>query len=344
MTVIKNREIKKINKEDWKDILVYIETFHGEVHPVSYQMIGKAGELAKQTGYNIHGVAVGKNTDRIKDELKNYPLKKVFLYETDGNFLADSYEKMVSDCILELKPSIVLIGGTPEGRALAPLAAVNFNTGLTADCTELKLLENTDLVQIRPAFGGNIMAEILTENSRPQFATVRYNIVPPADPVYNNDIEFIHKNAGEFTQSRMTVIENIPIEKKEGIQEKEILIVAGKGIKKKEDLHLLEGLAEVLNGGIAATRGIVEKGWLAHDRQIGLSGQAVRSKLIITCGVSGSVQFMAGISGVENIIAINTDPDAGIFDMAHYPVCGDLYEIIPELIKKIKQSGGNINI
>lgn len=328
-----------INKEKWKGILVYIEYHHNKVHPISYQLIGKAYELSASIGYDICGIVIGKNTALSKDQLKNYPLKKVFLYETEEEyFRADLYEELFSSCINKMRPSVVLIGGTAEGRSLAPRVATEFKTGLTADCTELILRDNSDLVQIRPAFGGNIMAQIVTTHTRPQLATVRYNVMKPIEPIFDNEIEFIIDEDGHQADSKITILEAVPIPKTKGIVDQDILVVAGKGVKRKEDLAMLKELADLLGGELASTRGLVEKGWMLSDKQIGLSGQTVRPKLLITCGVSGSVQFMAGMSGAYNIIAINADIDAKIFSIAHYPVCGDLYEIIPELINQIKSN------
>lgn len=329
-----------LDKSEWRDILVYIEYHHNRVHPISYQLIGKAYELGLSIGYDVYGIVVGKNTELSKEQLKNYPLKKVFLYETEEYFKSDLYEEILSSCIGSIKPSVVLIGGTLEGRSLAPRAAIEFKTGLTADCTELILGENTDLVQIRPAFGGNIMAQIVTPDTRPQLATVRYNVMKPIEPSFDHEVEFIlDDETGHKVSSKLIILDTIPTPKTKGIQEQEILVVAGKGVKRKEDLAMLEELASLLGGELASTRGLVEKGWMTSDRQIGLSGQSVRPKLLITCGVSGSVQFMAGIGGAENIIAINSDIDARIFNVAHYPILGDLYEIIPELIGMIEEKG-----
>ena len=334
---IKENRKEAIKKEEWKGILVYIEYHHNQVHPISYQLIGKAYELAESIDYDIYGIVIGKNVALSKEQLKNYPLKKVFLYETkDEYFKSDLYEKLFSSCINIIKPSVVLIGGTSEGRSLAPRVAIEFKTGLTADCTELILRENTDLVQIRPAFGGNIMAQIVTTDTRPQFATVRYNVMKPIEPIFQEKIEFIIDEKAHMAHSNLTTLKAIPIPKIKGIAQQEILVAAGKGIKKKEDLAMLEDLASLLGGELASTRGLVEKGWMTSDKQIGLSGQTVRPRLLITCGVSGSVQFMAGMMGADNIIAINSDPNAKIFEIAHYPICGDLYDIIPELINMLK--------
>lgn len=338
---IKQRESVRhtVKKEDWKGILVYAEYHNKTIHPITYQLIGKAYELARTIGYDVYGIVIGKSVDFSVSQLKNYPLKEVFLYETDDEyFKSDLYEKLLSNCISAVKPSVVLMGGTAQGRSLAPRAATEFRSGLTADCTDLKLRENSDLVQIRPAFGGNIMAQIVTTDTRPQFATVRYNVMSPLEAVFNNKTKFITCDNIAKASSKLEILEALPKPKVKGITDQERLVVAGKGVKKKEDLDMLEELAALIGGELASTRGLVEKGWMTNDRQIGLSGQTVRPKLLITCGVSGSVQFIAGMKGVDNIVAINIDPYAKIFNIAHYPICGDLYEIVPELIKLIRRS------
>ncbi|MBQ9479673.1 MAG: electron transfer flavoprotein subunit alpha/FixB family protein, partial [Selenomonadaceae bacterium] len=253
----------------------------------------------------------------------------------------ENYAAAFEVFINKVKPSAILVGATPVGRQLAPRVAARFRTGLTADCTVLDIRDHTDLVQIRPAFGGNIMAEILTPNHRPQMATVRYKIMDapqrldePAGTIEQLAIEPAKLN------SKVEVLSVTKKSKERGIENAEVLVVAGRGVKKKEDLNLIRQLADVLNGDYACTRPLVEGGWLDPKRQIGLSGRTVRPKLIITCGVSGSVQFVAGMQHSEQIFAINSDPKASIFKVANYAVVGDLYEIIPRLIDRIKQGRG----
>ncbi len=325
-------------KDDWKDILVYLQYRNNKIHPVSYQLMGKAHELASSRKWNIYGIVIGRNTGLAREQLEGYPLKKVYLYETNDYFMADLYEKLLINCINLIKPSVVLIGGTAEGKAVAPRVSTAFKTGLTADCTELHLRENSDLVQVRPAFGGNIMAQIVTGTTRPQFATVRYNVFQPLSPVFHNETEFAEIVTHISRPACLEIQEVTQIPYIKGIADQKILVVAGRGVKKKEDLTMLKELAELLGGELASTRGLVEKGWMESDRQIGLSGQTVSPKLMITCGVSGSVQFIAGMRGTQNIVAINTDPNAGIFEIAHYPVCGDIYEIVPGLIALLKNN------
>ena len=333
----------EIDKSAWRGIAVYVDHVGGKIHPVTYELIGKARELAAKINQPVYAVFIGENIFQQTQEVLHYGVDKVFICDSEKlrAFDIENYATAFENFINKVKPAAILVGATPVGRQLAPRVAARFKTGLTADCTILDIHENTDLVQIRPAFGGNIMAEILTPNHRPQMATVRYKIMdaPKRSDEISGSIELLEVDAAKFT-SKVEVLSITKKPKEVGIENAEILVVAGRGVKKKEDLKLVRELAEVLNGDFACTRPLVEGGWLEPKRQIGLSGRTVRPKLIITCGVSGSVQFVAGMEHSEKIFAINSDPKASIFKVANYAVVGDLYEIIPKLIEKIKQGRG----
>ena len=257
------------------------------------------------------------------------------------DFSIETYTTAFEQFIHDVKPTAILVGATPVGRQLAPRVAARFRTGLTADCTILDMHENTDLVQIRPAFGGNIMAEILTPNSRPQLATVRYKVMDAPERSEEAKGEIVPFDVPtEKLGSRVTVIGMKKKPKEKSIEMADVLVVAGRGVKKKEDLSLLRELADALGGELACTRPLVEAGWLDAKHQIGLSGRTVRPKLIITCGVSGAIQFVAGMNHSDTIFAINTDPKASIFKAANYAVIGDLYEIVPQLLAGIRAGKG----
>jgi electron transfer flavoprotein alpha subunit len=230
----------------------------------------------------------------------------------------------------------VLVGGTANGRSLAPRVAARFRTGLTADCTVLEMSETTDLDQIRPAYGGNIMAHINTPKHRPQFATVRYKIFPIPPPAAPHGRLVRHTLAADRLASAIEVLSRTPKPAEKGIEEADVLVVCGRGVRRPEDIAMLRELAALLGGEVASTRAVVEAGWLDAKRQIGLSGRTVKPKLIVTCGVSGAIQFVAGMGGSETIVAINSDPKAPIFKVAHIALVGDLYTIVPELIARIK--------
>jgi electron transfer flavoprotein alpha subunit len=333
-----------IKKDEWKGILVYVEHIEGQIHPVTRELIGKAQELAGKIGHPVFAVFIGHRIFDKAEELLAYGVDKVFVYDYEqlAYFKADNYANVFEDCIRRTKPSIVLVGATSIGRSLAPRLSTRFRTGLTADCTVLDVRDNTDLVQIRPAFGGNIMAQIITRNNRPQFATVRYKVMNPADCV-SAPKGTIQKCLADksLLDSRIKVLNVRKKEKEPDITDAEVLVAAGRGLKDKKDLALVEELAELLGGQMAVTRPLVEEGWAHYTRQIGLSGRTVKPKLIITCGISGAVQFAAGMKSSENIIAINKDRNAPIFKIAHYGIVGDLYEVVPTLIARIKEERGS---
>lgn len=332
-----------VDKKQWNDILVYGEQTDGKIHPVVLELIGEAKKLAKVNNYNVKAVLTGgKGTEENARGLLEYGVSDVYVYEHKAleGFKADCYADAVADCIAEIKPSVVLIGATPLGRSLAPRLATRFHTGLTADCTKLEMKENTDLVQIRPAFGGNIMAQIVISNSRPQFATVRYKVMDTAKKEENPKGRVIIRNVTEdLVRSKINVTEIKKIVKNKSIEEEEVLVVAGRGVKSEKDVEMVREMAELLGGQLAFTRPMIEAGFGDTAHQIGLSGRTVKPKLIITVGVSGAIQFTACMNSSDCIVAINNDPDAQIFGVAHYCIVDDLYKVVPELIENIKKGG-----
>jgi electron transfer flavoprotein alpha subunit len=232
----------------------------------------------------------------------------------------------------------VLVGATTVGRQLAPRVAARFKTGLTADCTVLDMSDNTDLIQIRPAFGGNIMAQICTPKNRPQMATVRYKVMNA--PERNDEIsgELIFESIDENKlKTSVEVLKVTQKEKVKTIENADVIVAVGRGIKSKEDIQMIQELADCLGGELACTRPLVECGWVDARQQVGLSGRTVRPKLIITCGISGAVQFSAGMNNSDYIFAINSDEKAPIFKVANYGIVGDIYKIVPALTKMIKE-------
>lgn len=334
-----------VDKNEWKGILVYVEHMDGVVHPVTLELIGKARELAVRIQHPVYCLFMGSGIMDEAKNLLNYGVDRVFAYDDEQlrYYRADLYTNVFDNCINKIKPSIVLVGATSIGRSLAPRVAVRYRTGLTADCTQLDIRRNTDLVQIRPAFGGNIMAQIITPNSRPQFATVRYKVMDKANCHKNADAAVVRMETNKkLLKSKINVLKVIPKEKLPSISDAEIIIAGGRGLKEHKDLSLLEELADLLGGQVAATRPLVEIGWAPYTKQIGLSGRTVKPRLIITCGISGAVQFTACINTAEYIFAINRDKNAPIFKAAHYGVVGDLYEVVPRLIEKIKKEDTNV--
>ena len=328
------------DKSAWKGIAVYIDHTEGNIHPVSLELVGKARELALKAGFPVYALFMGHDIEEQAAGLLHYGVDEVFTYDYKelASFLIQPYTNVFEDFIGKVKPSVILIGATNAGRSLAPRVAARMRTGLTADCTELDIKENTDLVQIRPAFGGNIMAQIVTQDRRPQMATVRYKVFDaPARQLCANGKVTRCEIREEGLTSRARIVSVTKKEKRKTISEAEVIVAVGRGIKSEKDLAMAYELAEVLGAEIATTRPLIESGWVPLNRQIGLSGRTVKPKLIITLGISGSVQFRAGMENSDLIISINTDGNAGIFDVCHYAVNGDIYDIVPKLIRRIKE-------
>ncbi len=332
-------EIKTgIDKSEWQGYLVFVEYVEGKMHPVAIELIGKAEKLAEQTKMPVSAVIIGSNTSAMPSKLLDYGVDEVFIYDDERlrEFRVDSYASVLEDLIKEIKPSVVLIGGTSIGRSLAPRTATRFRTGLTADCTSLEIKKNTDLVQIRPAFGGNIMAQIITPRTRPQFATVRYKVMDRAEKRQPHGKLTYRAVTDRLAASAIEVISIVKKQAEPSITEADALVVAGQGVKKVEDLEMIKELAALVGGEYACTRPLVEKGWCDYTRQIGLSGRTVKPKLLIACGVSGAIQFTACMDAAEKIVAINTDGAAPIMKISHCGIIGNIYDVVPSLINKIK--------
>ncbi|WP_238906609.1 electron transfer flavoprotein subunit alpha/FixB family protein [Clostridium sp. YIM B02506] len=330
-----------VDKSLWKGVGVYVDHVEGDIHPVTFELIGKARELAAKVNQEVYCVFVGHDIEDKAEELLHYGVDKVYVYDSEKlkEFRIEPYAAAFEDFINKVKPTAILVGATTVGRSLAPRIAARFRTGLTADCTVLDIKENTDLVQIRPAFGGNIMAQIITPNSRPQLATVRYKVMLAPERSEDVNGQIIRCTIeDEKLASNIDVLEVFKKEAETGISDAEVLVVAGRGVKTEKDLAMVEELAKLLGGEVAVTRPLIESGWADAKRQVGLSGRTVRPKLIITLGVSGAVQFTAGMNKSDVIFSINKDEKAPIFQVAHYGIVGDMYEIIPQLIENIKLS------
>jgi electron transfer flavoprotein alpha subunit len=323
------------DKQAWRDFLIFVEQERGDIHPVAYELIGEARKMAPKVGFKVNCVLVGgPGSVANAEKLLPYGVNDVYVYEHPDfeGFKADCYADAVADCIAKLKPSSVLIGATSLGRSLAPRLATRYHTGLTADCTTLDIQDNTDMIQIRPAFGGNIMAQILISNSRPQFATVRYRVMDKAKRVDKPYGRVIPRTVSEaMVRSGIRVISSQVLEKKTAIEEAERIVVVGRGVRNEEGVALCRQLAQALDATLAFTRPMVEQGIGDQLHQIGLSGHTVRPKLIITCGVSGAIQFTSCMNSAETIVAINSDPNAQIFGVASYCIVDDLYQVVPKL-------------
>lgn len=330
--------------EENKGILIYGEiTREGDLAPVVLELANAAQELSQKLGgQEVSALVITKtgSLSNIKSEFRNNGFDKVYLIQDDKltDYSTEYYSKIANDLIKEVKPAIVLIGATTQGRDLAPRISSSLNTGLTADCTSLDINEKGMLAATRPTFGGNLMATILCKNF-PQMATVRPKVLKKASEIIFKNTEFIEiKPDISNIDKKVELVEFIKNIQSTGkrIDEAEIIVAGGKGLKSAEGFKLLEELANVLGGAVGASRPTVDAGWADHSIQVGQTGKTVMPKLYIACAISGAVQHVVGMSGSDKIIAINKDPKAPIFQVADIGIVGDVYEIIPELIKDLQ--------
>ena len=331
-------ETDALDKSLWRGIAVYVDHTEGEIHPVTMELIGKAKELAATVDFPVYCVFAGHKIMKKAEELLHYGVDEVFVYDEEEleEFRIEPYAAAFEDFINRVKPSAILVGATAVGRSLAPRVAARFRTGLTADCTKLEMKENTDLVQIRPAFGGNIMARILCTKTRPQMATVRYKVMnaPERKPESIGRITRCEIDRGKLT-SGIRVLKVTKKAAEVDLSDADVIVAVGRALKSEKDMAMIMELAELLGAHIAGTRPMIEAGVINAKQQIGLSGRTVKPKLIITLGISGAVQFAAGMNGAEQIFAVNKDPHAPIFNIATYGIVGDLFEVIPAVMENL---------
>jgi electron transfer flavoprotein alpha subunit len=338
---IRESEAKETKKS--KGVMVYAEMTQGQLHKVAIELLGKAQDLAAQLMEPVYAVIVGSGLNEAADELISRGADKVFVYDHPDlkQFRDDPYSDLLAQCCREENPSIFLVGATSIGRSMGPKVAAKLHTGLTADCTSLDIAPETGLLrQTRPAYGGNIMATIETPNSRPQMATVRYKMFPEARKVDNPKGVVIKKpvNMSKITD-RIKVLAFEEAAEQVSITDADIVVSGGLGMGEAKGFELMQELASTLGGAVGASRPTVDEGWIDYRHQVGLSGRTVRPQLYMACGISGAVQHQAGMKTSDVIIAINKDPEAPIFKISSLGVVGDLYEVIPRLIQKIKEHG-----
>ena len=331
------------------NVWVFVEQEGGKIADVSLELVSKGAELAATLNVSLEAVLLGNNVAHCADTLFSYGCKKVSLAEDPRlePFTVLPYAKVIMDLIREHHPNILLFGATMKGRELAPRVASEKLAGLTADCTDLKIDDFEDkinqktykdkLMQIRPAFGGNIIATIVNTWDDPQMVTVREGVMKMDQPVPGRKGEIERVTVALTAQETVVkVIERVRQEKSVNLKAAQIIVAGGYGVGSKENFKLIHQLAEVLGGQVGASRAAVDAGWIDHDHQVGQTGVTVRPKLYIACGISGSVQHRAGMTESKKIIAVNTDPAAPIFSVAHYGIIGDLNSIIPMMIKAYK--------
>ena len=328
----------------WKGVWVYIEQVQGNAHEVSWELLGKGRELADDLGVELAAFVLGDNIKHLPDEAFCYGADKVYMMDHPSLKLyrTTAYLHGTVELVNKYKPEIVLMGATGLGRDLAGAVATDLKTGLTADCTGLTIDKKMRILeQTRPAFGGNIMATILTETRRPQMASVRPHVMPKPEYQAGRSGALIEE---KFLLSEddipSTVIEIISAasETSVNIAGSRVLVSGGRGMMNKENFDKLQELADMLGGTVAGSRCAFDEGWIEHQRQVGQTGKTVRPKLYIACAISGAIQHLVGMQDSDFIIAINKDKTAPIFEVAHLGIVGDVFEIIPALIDKLKQT------
>jgi electron transfer flavoprotein alpha subunit len=325
----------------YRGVWVFIEQTEGEAAKVSWELLGKGKELALARKCSLAAVVMGDGVEELCRQAIGYGAEQVYLMDAPvlRHYRTESYQRGVCALVEKYRPEVILMGATGLGRDLAGVVATKLATGLTADCTGLSIDDKGNLMQTRPAFGGNIMATIVCDKFRPQMSTVRPHVMPmPAfDPAAKGEIV---REPVPVTEDEMQV-KVLQILMDGGgagvdIAGADFIVSGGRGMMGKENFAMLQDLAEVLGGVVGASRSAVDAGWMPPDRQVGQTGKTVRPKVYIACGISGAIQHLVGMQDSDVVIAINRDADAPIFQVASYGIVGDLFRIIPALTAKLR--------
>ncbi len=328
----------------YRGVWVFAEQHKGTIAGVTLELLGEGRKLADKRKAPLSAVLVGSGVKNAAKDLIAHGADLVYVADDPAlkDFNDDSYAAVLTTLAQKHKPEIILAGATAIGRSFFPKVASSLSTGLTADCTMLDIDEATGhLHQTRPAFGGNIMATIVTPNHRPQMATVRHKVMKPAprDDSRTGDIVAVqYSQSGDLRTKVIKTIEDLS--ENVNICEADIVVAGGRGLGSADNFRLIRELAQVLGGAVAATRGAVDEGWIPYPHQVGQTGKTVCPKLYIACGISGAIQHVAGMQSSEVIVAINRDPDAPIFNVATYGIVGDVHEVVPIMIRKIREMRG----
>ena len=325
-----------------KDVYVLAEQRDGNIQKVAFELVGEATKLAKDLNEQVVAILLGDGVTAKAEELIQHGADKVIVVDDPmlAKYATEPYAKAITAIIKEFDPEIVLYGATSIGRDLAPRVSARVHTGLTADCTKLEIAEDTKLLNMtRPAFGGNIMATIVCKNHRPQMATVRPGVMAAlaADTARKGEVVPFKV---EFTAADMNIeiIEEVKETKKiVDVTEAKVLVSGGRGIGSPEFFNTLKELADLLGGEVAASRAVVDAGWIGKEYQVGQTGKTVRPNLYIACGISGAIQHVAGMESSEVVISINKNDGAAIFDVSDLGIVGDVKTIIPKLIEALKK-------
>ncbi len=343
--VIHKEAEPEIDLSEYTGVWVYAEQEEGRLVSVALELLSEGRKLADNLGEELAAILIGDKVEHLTSDCFAYGADKVYVVEKDvlKNYRNDSYTKVIVDLVKENKPEIILMGATTLGRSLCSRVASQLKTGLTADCTGLSIESKTKILrQTRPAFGGNIMATIVCPNHRPQMATVRPKVMKKAKPQEGRQGEVIKVSTDIKEEDiRTKIIEIVKSAKSEiNLAEAEIIVSGGRGLGKPENFKLVKELADVLGGAVGASRATVDAGWIESHHQVGQTGKTVQPKVYFALGISGAIQHLAGMQNSDLIIAINKDPDAPIFSVATYGIVGDVFDIVPLLIKQIKKVKG----
>lgn len=336
------KEEKAVDLSAYKGVWVFAEQRDGHVMPTVYELLGEGKKLANDLGVELSALLLCEKTGDMADKLAAYGADKVIVAESPllKDYTTDAYTKVITDAIKAKKPEIFLIGATNIGRDLGPRLAGRLYTGLTADCTGLAIdPETRGILQTRPAFGGNIMATIVTPRHRPQMSTVRPGVMKKPDPDFTKKPVIEHMNTVLADSDIHTkVIEFVKAAKQAvNLVEADIIVSGGRGLGNPDGFKLIKELADALGGVVGSSRAAVDAGWISQDHQVGQTGKTVRPKLYIACGISGAIQHLAGMQNSGCIVAINKNPDAPIFKVADYGIAGDLYKVIPMILEELKK-------
>jgi len=329
--------------KDYKGIWVFIEQKNGRAQSVSYELLGKARELAKKLNTDVSGVLIGNKLEDQLDELIFCGADNIYLVEAPelANFQDEPYTNILAGLVKKYKPEILLCGATNIGRSLIARAAIKIKAGLTADCTGLDIdPDKKILLQTRPAFGGNIMATIISPNYRPQMATVRHKVFAPLPADKRRKGRIIKESFdSSLYVSRAKLLDIIEeIESTVNLSEADIIVSGGRGMGSRENFKLLEEFAHVLGAAVGSSRAAVDSGWRPYSHQVGQTGRTVAPKIYFACGISGQIQHLVGMQSSKIIVAINKDPEAPIFKVSTYGIVGDLFAILPVLTKTFKEA------
>ncbi|NQT93912.1 MAG: electron transfer flavoprotein subunit alpha [Lentisphaerae bacterium] len=331
-----------VDHSAYKNVWVISEQVDGEVQSITYELLGEGRKLADDLGMSLCAVLLGSGVGEAAQDLVLHGAEKVYLADRPelAYFQDEPYAAVLIELVRRHKPAVVLCGATTIGRSLVSRVAVPLNAGLTADCTGLAIdPETKDLLQTRPAFGGNIMATIVAPNARPQMATVRHKVMKEAeeDPQRTGEV-LIQEIANELLAARTKRIRFEPeIETTVNIAEADIIVSGGRGLQKPENFSIIRELAETLGAGVGASRAAVDADWIPYSHQVGQTGKTVCPKIYIACGISGQIQHLAGMSSADVIVAINKDADAPIFKFATYGIVGDVFQVVPLLTQEFKK-------